>query len=98
MMERWEIGIYIAWGIGADMREIRSSYKMLAYVTIFVHNDRLRTVLEDIKPSELIYGRVHIARAYNFIQRSFFTDTIIYVYQVCTYIKFNGPVVNSHRN
>ena len=49
MMERWEIGIYIAWGIGADMREIRSSYKMLAYVTIFVHNDRLRTVLEDIQ-------------------------------------------------
>ena len=56
MMERWEIGIYIAWGIGADMREIRSSYKMLAYVTIFVHNDRLRTVLEDIQTARIDIG------------------------------------------
>ena len=47
MLERWEIGIYIVWGIGADVRAFRSSYKKVAYVTIFVHNDRLRTVLED---------------------------------------------------
>ena len=32
-----------------DIREICSSYKMIAYIMIFVHNDRLRTVHDDIQ-------------------------------------------------
>ena len=32
-----------------DIRAIWSSYKMMAYIMIFVHNDRLRTVHDDIQ-------------------------------------------------
>ena len=32
-----------------DIRAIWSSYKMIAYKMIFVHNDRLRTVHDDIQ-------------------------------------------------
>ena len=40
-----------------DIRAIWSSYKMIAYIMIFVHNDRLRTVQID-EPSKLIYSSV----------------------------------------
>ena len=54
---------------------------------IFVHNDRLRTVHDDIyKPSKLIYSSVHIDRAYHFI-RDHFSRIPSY-----TYISFNWPV------
>ena len=36
-----------------DIRAIRSSYKMMAYIMIFVHNDRLRTVHDDIQTVKL---------------------------------------------
>ena len=32
-----------------DIRAICTSYKMIAYIMIFVHNDRLRTVHDDIQ-------------------------------------------------
>ena len=35
--------------IKTDIRAIWSSYKMIAYTMIFVHNDRLRTVHDDIQ-------------------------------------------------
>ena len=38
------------------------------------------------KPSKLIYSSVHIDRLYHFIRRSFFTNTIIYVYQLCPFV------------
>ena len=62
-----------------------------AYIMIFVHNDRLRTVHDDIQTVKikLIYCSVHINRVFHFIRDNFSRI------QLYTYISFNGPHVQS---
>ena len=43
------IGTCILGAMINDIRAIWSSYKMIAYIMIFVHNDRLQTVHDDIQ-------------------------------------------------
>ena len=70
-----------------DIRAIWSSYKMIAYIMIFVHNDRLLFMMI-YKPSKLMYSSVHIDRIYHFI-RDHFSRIPLY-----TYISFNGRLLN----
>ena len=49
------------------------------------------------KPSKLIYSSVHIDRVYHFIQRSFFTNTIIIRISVLTDPFLEGPVGKSNK-
>ena len=64
---------------------------MIAYIIIFVHNDRLRTVKIGVNADSVeLFDNLYISRrnrqndrfrVYHLIRGSFFTDTIIYVYQ-----------------
>ena len=65
---------------------VQSDLRTKSYIMIFVHNDHLRTVHDDIQPSKLIYSSVHIDRVYNFI-RDHFSRIPLY-----SHISFNGPV------
>ena len=62
-----------------DLRTIWSPYKMIAYIMNFVHNDRFRTVHDDIQTVKIDIQLCAYWSSISFYTGSFYTYTIIYV-------------------